>query len=102
MFTAWMRCLRPGGWMLLEYTRQHRPDQVSELDPFGIEIHELVYMLTRLGGGEWSVRTILDRFPFPLPPYLKTASVVVVERAARPLIGVSEPDGQPVEAAGGP
>lgn len=89
MFTSWMSCLRPGGWIMLEYTRQHWPDHSNELDPFGISIDELTYLLTRLGGGEYYVRTIIDKFPFEPPQHLKRASMVIIERARQPLEGVA-------------
>lgn len=89
MFTSWMSCLRPGGWIILEYTRQHWPDHSGELDPFGISIDELTYLLTRLGSGEFYVRAIVSTFPFEPPKHLKTASIVIVERAQRKLQGVA-------------
>lgn len=44
-FEAWMESLRPGGWMLLDHTREQTPDSANALDPFGVTYERLVAML---------------------------------------------------------
>lgn len=44
-FAAWMDSLRPGGWMLLDHTKQQTPDSANALDPFGVTFEYLVAML---------------------------------------------------------
>lgn len=59
-FAGWMRCVRPGGFCVLEHTDFHRPAAVNRLDPFGIELDALVALLNGLGAGEYAVRDILE------------------------------------------
>jgi hypothetical protein len=85
-FTNWMRCLRPGGFCFLEHTRQHWEDQISELDPFGISLSELVFLLTEIGMGAFFVRTILSDLLPDRPKHLSRLNVVVVEKANGALV----------------
>ncbi len=45
-FGAWIEALRPGGLMLLDYTKGQSPDAANALDPFGITLRRLRGMLT--------------------------------------------------------
>lgn len=47
-FTTWIRQLRPGGRLLLDYTAGQAPHAANALDPFGIELQPLEAMLKRL------------------------------------------------------
>jgi hypothetical protein len=82
-FTAWAACLRVGGVMLLEYTDQNAPKAVTELDPFGAELQELVEMLDRLGGDRFGVREVIGEFPFTPAGHLKDLHFVIVEKRRR-------------------
>jgi SAM-dependent methyltransferase len=61
--TNWMRCLRRDGACLIEHSDKHGPSGANELDPFGIELPELVLSITRWGAGEFYVREILEDLP---------------------------------------
>ena len=76
----WISCLRPGGVLLLEHSDRHEPEGASKIDPFGITLADLVLLITRLGGGEFWVQQILEKFPVIRKPpgYL---ACVVVKRA---------------------
>lgn len=44
-FGAWIDALRPGGLMLLDYTKGQSPEAANPLDPFGITLPGLVSLL---------------------------------------------------------
>jgi len=44
-FASWMESLRPGGWMLLDHTREQTPESANALDPFGVTYERLTAML---------------------------------------------------------
>ncbi len=44
-FAAWVDSLRPGGWLLLDHTRDQSPESANALDPFGVTYERLVAML---------------------------------------------------------
>lgn len=44
-FGAWIDALRPGGLMLLDYTKGQTPEAANPLDPFGISLPRLVALL---------------------------------------------------------
>ncbi|MFT6932561.1 MAG: hypothetical protein ACJAXT_001258 [Paracoccaceae bacterium] len=44
-FGAWIDALKPGGLMLLDYTKGQSPDDANALDPFGITYEKLLTML---------------------------------------------------------
>lgn len=44
-FAAWVGSLRPGGWLLLDHTREQTPDSANALDPFGVSFERLTAML---------------------------------------------------------
>jgi hypothetical protein len=85
-FTNWMRCLRPGGFCFLEHASVHGDDEITELDPFGISLPELVLLLTDLSRGVFYVRGIISEFAFERPKYLSSLNVVVVEKALGGLV----------------
>lgn len=98
-FRAWARCLRVGGVMLLEHSGQHRPEAVTELDPFGIGRQRLVAMLNRIGQGSFGVREVLTEVPFAKPPHLDGLAFLVVEKFAR-MDGVAQAAGEEGSEAG--
>ena len=57
---AWMSCLRPGGICILEHTDMHSTKGVSELDPFGVDLMAMPYLILTWGKGNYGVREILD------------------------------------------
>jgi SAM-dependent methyltransferase len=75
----WMRCVKPGRVCLIEHSDRHGPAGASELDPFGIELPELLLAITRWGAGDFYVREILEKLPYtrPAPKFL---CCVVVEK----------------------
>lgn len=44
-FGAWIDALRPGGLMLLDYTKGQSPEAANPLDPFGIALPRLVALI---------------------------------------------------------
>lgn len=82
-FTAWARCLRVGGVAILEHTGQHRPEAVTETDPFGIGRDELVTFINRIGEGAFGVREVITEVPFEKPPHLAELAFVVIGKNRR-------------------
>lgn len=85
-FTNWMRSLRPGGLCFLEHSSLHGEEGATTLDPFGISLPELVWLLTDLGRGSFFVRAIISEAEFERPTRHNNLNVIVVEKAARELI----------------
>lgn len=50
-FGAWIDALRPGGLMLLDYTKGQSPEAANPLDPFGVALPRLVSLLEENFGG---------------------------------------------------
>ena len=72
---AWMSCLRNGGICIIEHTPSH--EHSSELDPFGVHISQLPYLILTWGAGRYFVREILDA---PTPAHgLEYRKFLVVE-----------------------
>ncbi|MGG5807767.1 hypothetical protein [Falsiroseomonas sp. CW058] len=82
-FRAWASCLRVGGVMLLEHTRQHRPEATNAMDPFGIGRDELAAFLDHVGRGAFRVREVIADPPFQPAAHLEELSFVVVEKTQR-------------------
>jgi hypothetical protein len=55
---AWMSCVREGGICIIEHTSQH--EHASELDPFGVDVRILPYLILSWGKGDFYVREVLD------------------------------------------
>lgn len=55
---AWMRCVRPGGFCIIEHTPRH--ERATELDPFGAELTLMPYLILEWGRGRFCVREMLD------------------------------------------
>lgn len=49
-FSAWIDALRPGGMLLLDYTKGQTPEAANALDPFGVTHEALVKRLEALNG----------------------------------------------------
>lgn len=60
-FTAWVNCLKPGGWLLLDHTRGHMPKASNVLDPFGATREAVIRLLDEHCGAKGRVVEILDR-----------------------------------------
>jgi len=56
---AWMSCIKPGGVCILEHSPRHGLGSVTELDPFGAELFQMPYLITKWGKGRYVVREIL-------------------------------------------
>jgi hypothetical protein len=63
---AWMSCVRKGGFCIIEHTSNHTPKAADELDPFGADIVQMPYLITKWGQGNYGVRQLLDA-PAKLP-----------------------------------
>jgi len=57
---AWMSCLSPKGICILEHTSRHGIEGVTEMDPFGAELVNMPYLLTKWSRGKFAVKEILD------------------------------------------
>jgi SAM-dependent methyltransferase len=57
---AWMKTLKPGGICILQHSKDHSPDSVNELDPFGAALEILPYLILEWGEGKFSVREIIE------------------------------------------
>lgn len=57
---TWMSCVRKGGLCIIEHSSWHTPSHASELDPFGVGLVEMPYLITRWGKGRYGVREILE------------------------------------------
>lgn len=76
-FLAWARCLKPGGWLLIDHTRGHMPKSSNVLDPFGATRDAVVKIMTETCGDLGRVVEVLDRTADAEYP----ASVIVFQRA---------------------
>lgn len=59
-FAGWIRCIRPGGFLMLDHAWGSLPERVSPVNPFGISEVGLVRMLNRLGAGIGEVAEVID------------------------------------------
>lgn len=75
---AWMSCVREGGVCILEHGEAHGPEGTSELDPFGADLVQLTYLITRWGKGRYGVRELL-RGEAPKPG-MPAAHHIVIQR----------------------
>ena len=60
-FAAWARCLKAGGWLLIDHTRGHMPKSSNVLDPFGATRDAVIRILGESCGDLGSVVEVLDR-----------------------------------------
>lgn len=60
-FAAWARCLKPGGWLLIDHTRGHMPKSSNVLDPFGATRDAVIRILGEACGDLGRVAQVLDR-----------------------------------------
>jgi len=56
---AWMSCVRPGGLGIIEHSRADYPDKTSTLDPFGVHLFHLPYLIAVWGANRYAVREVL-------------------------------------------
>ncbi|MCB2135131.1 MAG: methyltransferase domain-containing protein [Rhodobacteraceae bacterium] len=64
-FRAWVKCLKPGGVLLLDHTAGHMPRASNALDPFGATEPVLITLLNEACAGYGSVTEVLDRRDAP-------------------------------------
>ncbi len=59
-FGNWVKSLKPGGVLLLDYTKGQSPDAANALDPFGATLQALQDMLVHSLKGQGQLRETLD------------------------------------------
>jgi hypothetical protein len=59
-FTAWAKCLEPGGFMMLDHGIGYEPDKITPLDPFGISQEGLIDMLNTECGAYGEVKEVIS------------------------------------------
>lgn len=59
-FSAWFGSLRPGGRLLLDYTKGHSREAANALDPFGIDYDALIFLLGKLFGNKATLLNSID------------------------------------------
>ncbi len=57
---SWLSCLKRGGLCILEHSSVDEPFRTSELDPFGVDLVQLLYLITSWGEGRYCVRELLN------------------------------------------
>ena len=60
---AWTQCLRPGGFLFVEW--HYLGDFVNLTDPFNCDILQLTYAITRWGKGAYCVREVIPTITNP-------------------------------------
>lgn len=56
---AWMSCIKPGGFCIIEHSSDHGDAGATELDPFGAHLVQMPYLIALWGRGAYCVREIL-------------------------------------------
>ena len=74
--SAWMSCIREGGVCILEHTSGH--ELATQLDPFGAELSQMLYLIMNWGEGQYNIRETLDAPS--LADDLTYAKFIVVQR----------------------
>jgi SAM-dependent methyltransferase len=57
---AWVRSVKPGGYIVLDKASDSDPHGISDLDPFGISVPNLIVFMLDSLGDQVSVRALLD------------------------------------------
>ncbi len=57
---AWIKCLKPGGFCILEHSHLHSPAGVTELDPFGADIQIMPFLIALWGKGDYFLRELVE------------------------------------------
>lgn len=60
-FRAWAKCLKPGGWILIDHTKGHMPKSANVLDPFGATLDAVIRIMGDACGDLGRVGPVLDR-----------------------------------------
>ncbi len=58
--STWMRSLKPGGVCIIQHSKDHTPDTVNQLDPFGASIDIMPYLILKWSEGKYSVREMIE------------------------------------------
>jgi SAM-dependent methyltransferase len=75
-FAAWAKCLKPGGYLLIDHTAGHMPKSSNVLDPFGATREAVIKILTDSLADLGRVTDVLDRTDDPDYP----STVIVFTR----------------------
>ncbi|NRB20258.1 MAG: class I SAM-dependent methyltransferase [Rhodobacteraceae bacterium] len=59
-FGNWVKCLKPGGVLVLDYTKGQSPEAANALDPFGATLEALEELLRHCLKGQGTLRETLD------------------------------------------
>ena len=65
MLAAWISCLKPGGALVLEHSRSHRPEGCCAADPFGATVEGLIQILSAAGQGKLGLAQVVGNLPDP-------------------------------------
>ncbi|WP_066162092.1 methyltransferase domain-containing protein [Aliarcobacter skirrowii] len=57
---TWIKCLKPGGFCILEHSHLHSPAGVTELDPFGATIEIMPFLIAKWGKDNFFLRELVD------------------------------------------
>jgi hypothetical protein len=57
---SWMSCIKKRGVCIIEHSSTHNQCCASELDPFGADITQMPYLITKWGKGKYGVRQLID------------------------------------------
>jgi hypothetical protein len=76
---AWMTCIRPGGFCIIEHASAYGASPASPLDPLDADIVQMPYLITIWGKGAYYVREILSS---PIKSEeLKSWSFIVISKS---------------------
>ncbi len=70
---AWMSCLKPGGLCIIEHSSAN--EKARELDPFGVDIAHMPYLVLTWAKGKYCIREIIDT---PAKPTILEYSYFVI------------------------
>lgn len=77
---AWVSCVRPGGFCIIEHSDFDTRSWITELDPFGADIAVMPYLIALWGKGRYAVREIVDAPA--VPSKLRYLKFLVIQRFA--------------------
>jgi SAM-dependent methyltransferase len=81
---TWISCVKPGGIVIIEHSDLHGPRASDELDPFGVDISIVPFLIATWGKGKYYVIEILSA---PAKPSIcNFISFVVIKRDSGALV----------------